>query len=70
MLCRLCAKPEEFEFELHLICCEKFVNEYNLKEELSGIDYSDIFGSLDKQISAIKVEKKILKLWNAKLNCT
>ena len=43
------------------------MNEYNLKEELSGIGYSDIFGSLDNQISAIKVEKKILKLWIVKL---
>ena len=67
MLCRLCAKPEELESELHLMCCEKLVNENNIKEELSGINYSDIFGSLEKQISAIKVWKKILKLWNVKL---
>ena len=43
------------------------ITENNVKEELIGIAYSDIFGSLEKQASAVKVWKKILNILNIKL---
>jgi hypothetical protein len=55
LLCRLCEKPGEVESEIHLMSCEKILMESGIKEKLEKIAFSDIFGPMEKQISAIKV---------------
>ena len=67
MLCRLCQKPGENESEIHLMKCEHIVNENNMQNTIQNIAYMDIFGTLEKQVAAIKVWKKILKIWEIKL---
>ena len=70
LLCRLCEKPGEEESEIHLMSCEKILMESGIKEKLENIAFSDIFGPMEKQISAIKVWKKVLKIWSVKLEAT
>ena len=65
--CRLCKTEGEEECEIHLIRCVQIVSESNLKNYLENISYSDIFGTLDKQIAAAKVWNKGFKVWNRKL---
>ena len=67
MLCRLCQKPDENESEIHLMKCKYIVDENTTKESIQNIDYMDIFGAIEKQVAAIKVWKKILKIWEIKL---
>ena len=67
MQCRLCKAQGEDENEIHLMKRQQIVSESNLKNELENISYSDIFGTLDKQIAAAKVWKKVFKVWNRKL---
>ena len=67
MQCRLCNAQGEDECEIHLMKCVQIVSESNLKNDLENISYSDIFGTLDKQIAAAKVWKKVFKVWNRKL---
>ena len=67
MLCRLCQKPGEHESEIHLMQCEHIVNENNMQNSIQNISYMDIFGTIEKQVAAIKVWKKILKIWEIKL---
>ena len=62
LLCRLCEKPGEVESEIHLMSCEKILMESDIKEKLEKIAFSDIFGPIEKQISAIKVWKKVIKI--------
>ena len=66
--CRLCAKPGEDESELHLMQCEEILSESDIREQMKNIAYKDIFGPLEKQISAIKTWKKVFKVWNIKLD--
>ena len=40
------------------------------EEKWKIIPFSDIFGPIEKQISAIKVWKKVLKIWSVKLDAT
>ena len=67
MLCRLCQKPDENESEIHLMKCKYIVDENTMKESIENIAYMDIFGAIEKQVAAIKVWKKILKIWEIKL---
>ena len=67
MQCRLCGKPGEDESEIHILTCQHIVNENGLRGQLDNLVYSDIFGSLKKQIEAVKIWKKVLKVWNIKL---
>ena len=66
--CRLCHKLEEKESEIHVMKCEKILSDNQLKNELATISYEDIFGTVDKQISAAKVWKKVLRVWNIKID--
>ena len=66
MSCRLCKSNEE-ESEIHILKCSEIVKDKSLKDEISKISYSDIFGTIDEQIKAVKVLKKVLKVWNLKL---
>ena len=68
MQCRLCRKNGEEESELHVMHCENIISDINLKNDLETIAYEDIFGSLDKQILAAKVWKKVIRAWNLKLD--
>ena len=54
MQCRLCGKPGEDESEIHILTCQHIVNENGLRGQLDNLVYSDIFGSLKKQIEAVK----------------
>ena len=68
MLCRLCHKPGEKESELHLMKCETIIScDNNIGNLLTNISYMDIFGTIEKQVIAIKVWKKVLKIWEVKL---
>ena len=69
LLCRLCQKPDEDECEIHLLKCDQIVKEKNI-ENIDKISYLDIFGTLEKQITAVKVWKKILKVWKIKLEAS
>ena len=66
LLCRLCFKPNEEESELHLMSCQKLNNEIDINSIFRNIAYIDIFGTLDKQIFAIKIWKKFSRsgIWN------
>ena len=68
MQCRLCRKNGEEESEIHIMHCENIISDINLKNDLETIAYEDIFGSLDKQILAAKVWKKVIRAWNLKLD--
>ena len=68
LLCRLCAKPGEDESELHLMRCEQILSESDIRDQMKNITYKDIYGPLEKQISAIKTWKKVFKVWNIKLD--
>ena len=46
--------------------CSQIISENNLKNELENISYLDIFGTLEKQTSAVKVWKKVSRVWNLK----
>ena len=47
--------------------CKHIVNENNMQDSIQNIVYMDIFGTVEKQVDAIKVWKKILKIWEIKL---
>ena len=64
MHCRLCKTSGEDESEIHLMTCSQIISENNLKSELENISYLDVFGTLDKQIAALKVWKKLFRVWN------
>ena len=67
LLCRSCGNPSEEELEIHLMRCEKVICEQDLKTLLDKIIYTDIFGKIEKQIDAIKIWKKVFKVWNFKI---
>ena len=54
----------EEESEIHILKCSEIVKDKSLKDEISKISYS---GTVDEQIKAVKVLKKVLKVWNLKL---
>ena len=56
------------ESEIHVMKCDNIISDNYLKNELGTISYADIFGTLDEQIVAAKVWKKILRVWNLKLD--
>ena len=66
--CRLCHKVEEKESEIHIMKCESIISDNCLKNDLTTISYEDIFGTLEQQIVAAKVWKKVLRVWNIKLD--
>ena len=65
--CRLCGNPSEEESEIHLLRCEKLIFEQDFKTLLDKIIYTDIFGKIEKQVNAIKIWKKLFKVWNYKI---
>ena len=67
MFCRLCKTVGEEESEIHLLKCKEIIGDSFLKNQISNISYSDIFGTLEQQIKAVKVWKVIFKVWNLKL---
>ena len=38
-----------------------------MRDAIATISYPDIFGDLEKQVKAVKVLKKVFKLWHLKL---
>ena len=64
--CRLCNSLEEDESEIHVMKCSKIISDDSLKEQFGTISYSDIFGSMKQQISAVKILRKIFKFWKIK----
>ena len=67
MLCRLCTKVGTEESEIHMMTCEKIISDIYLKTQLENISYADIFGTLERQVVAVKVWKKVIKVWKLKL---
>ena len=67
MQCRLCKKIGEDESEIHIMNCKMILSDSNLKSELLTISYEDIHGTINQQIVAAKVWKKVLRVWNIKL---
>ena len=65
MYCSLCTSGAE-ESELHLLQCKAIVDEPEVKEEITKIEYSDIFSGVERQIKAVKVFSKIFKIRNWK----
>ena len=65
--CRLCEMSGENESEIHLLKCGKIQSENNMQELMKDMVYKDIFGTIEKQIYAIKVWKKVFKIWLLKL---
>ena len=47
---------------------DRIISDNYLKNEIATISYEDIFGTLDRQILAAKVWKKILRVWNIKID--
>ena len=47
--------------------CVHIVNENNMQNTIQNIAYMDIFGTINKQVAAVKVWKRILKIWEIKL---
>ena len=47
--------------------CEQVINKSNLNTLFEKVGYLDIFGSLGNQVTAVKAWKKLLKVWNIKL---
>ena len=47
--------------------CEVLEADLKIQELFQNIAYKDIFGSVEKQSIAIKVWKKVIKLWLLKL---
>ena len=66
MSCRLC-KADEEESEIHVMKCKEILSEKSVRDELTNISYSDIFGTIKEQVRAVKVLKKVFKVWNLKL---
>ena len=65
MSCSLCTSCAE-ESESHLLQCTAIVNEPEVKDEISSIEYSDIFSHLEKQIKAVRMFSKVFKIRNWK----
>jgi hypothetical protein len=59
--CSLCGK--HVEDQESLLMCPEIISEV----DTSSINYLDIYGSLEKQIEAIKTWKQVLKVRNSKL---
>ena len=53
--CRMCEEPDSVENEDHLLTCSV------LNTENYDVQYSDVFESIDKQYSAVKVFKNVLR---------
>ena len=54
-ICRICLDENSFEDENHLLECE------NLNDEKFEIKFSDVYSTVDKQLAAVKIFKKILR---------
>ena len=65
MSCSLCSSNVD-ESEMHLLQCEAIVSEPEVKDDISEIEYSDIFSDIKKQIKAVKIWKKIFRIRNWK----
>ena len=52
------------ESETHLVRCPEILSEFNLG---INVDYMDIYGTLGKQIEAVKIFKKIFRVRTWKL---
>ena len=64
--CSICSS-DTLESELHLLQCEEIVSEPEVINDISDIEYSDIFSDIRKQIKAVKVWKKIFRIRNWKM---
>ena len=56
----LCYSNEE-ESEIHILKCKEILSEKSLSEDISKLSFSDIIGTVNEQISAVKVLKKVFK---------
>ena len=63
LTCTLC-NGNEMESETHLVRCPEILSEFNLG---INVDYMDIYGTLGKQIEAVKIFKKIFRVRTWKL---
>ena len=70
MFCRLCKSIDEEESEIHLLKCNQILSDIQLKQQIMDISYSDVFGTLQQQVKAIKVWKKVFKVWKIKLEAS
>ena len=68
MFCWLCKNTDEEESEIHLLKCDQIISDIQLKQQIMDISYSDVFGTLQQQVKAIKVRNFLsLKVWKVKL---
>ena len=65
LYCLICTSGAE-ESESHLLQCTAIVNEPEVKDDISNIEYSDIFSHLQKQIKGDKVLSKVFRIINWK----
>ena len=70
MFCRLCKNTDEEESELHLLKCNQIISDKQLQQQIKDISYSDVFGTLEQQVKAIKVWKKVFKVWKVKMEAS
>lgn len=65
MHCRLCQDTNEEESEIHLLKCEKIIDNITSDINLATAKYENIFSeNLDDQIQIVKIFSKIFKLRN------
>ena len=75
-VCRICCDPQSIDDEYHLTCCSLLKSE--VRRDETHISYSDVFGSITQQISAVKLFKRlirkrtilieVMKIWSSKSN--
>ena len=70
MFCRICKNTDEEESELHLLKCNQIISDKQLQQQIKDISYSDVFGTLEQQVKAIKVWKKVFKVWKVKMEAS
>ena len=62
MKCSLCLDPQTEESLDHLRRCIFLTSKPYLVEDLKSIKVNDIYGSLSKQIKAVKVWTKVFRI--------
>ena len=59
--CSLCRQNVQ-ESEAHLLQCDELTTELRICDEMKEVKYEDIYGSLQEQVRAVKLWKRIFKI--------
>ena len=68
MKCSLFLDPQTEESLDHLLCCIFLTSKPYLVEDLKSVKVNDIYGSLSKQIRAVKVFLKVFRIYENEKN--